>query len=260
MRVLPLILSKDGREALALRRIREFVEHARELIEGIRPEHLIEEGGLNPYMTAVLGVDTIEDVVELFVYRRVERSLVTSFGNVIEAFLIDLLGGRGGKDMDPGCRRREGGKPWICWWDIVIPREFEKDGKKYRGITLSVKSGPADINKDIVERFIQHAKEAEDNGYKPYLVLTYGKRAFTVAESTLRAWGLDPKEYLLVGRDIFKEFLGDPGYYERVIDLMRSVSGEIDIFGLMEKKIKELTEELRKRYGDDIVKLLKELS
>jgi len=258
--VLRLVLGKEEREALALKHIREFVRHAKELIEGIKPEHLIEEGGLNPYMIAALGVDTIEDAVELFVYRRVERSLGTSFGNVIEAFLRDLLGGRSGKDMDHRCRGQESRKPWICWWDIVINREFEKGRKKYRGIVLSVKSGPADINKDIVERFIQHAKEAEDDGYRPYLVLTYGKRAFTVAESTLRAWSLDPKEYLLVGRDIFKEFLGDPGYYERVIDLMRSVSGEIDIFELMERKIKELTEELRKRYGDNIVRLLKELS
>ncbi len=138
--------------------------------------------------------------------------------------------------------------------------KFGKNGREYKGIVLSVKSGPADLNKDIVERFIQHAKEAEENGYRPYLILTYGKRAFAVAESTLRAWGLDPKEYLLVGRDIFKEFLSDPNYYERAIDLMRSISGEIDIFGLMEKKIKELTEELRKHYGDDLVRLLKELS
>jgi len=255
-----LILGSEDREVLALRHIREFVRHAKELIEGIRPEHLIEEGGLNPYMIAALGVDSIEEAVELFVYRRVERSLGTSFGNVIEAFLRDLLGGRSGKDMDPRCRRRGDKKPWICWWDIIMSRKFEKDGKKYKGIAISVKSGPADLNKDIIERFIQHAKEAEDNGYKPYLVLTYGKRAFTVAESTLRSWGLDPKEYLLVGRDIFKEFLGDPDYYERAIDLMRSVSGEIDIFELMDRKIKELTEILRKRYGDDIVKLLKELS
>ncbi len=254
------MLSRISREEVALRHIREFVKRAKELIEGISSEHLIEEGGLNPYMTAALGIGTIEEAVELFVYRRVERSLGTSFGNVIEAFLRDLLGGKSGKDADPRCLERGGRRPSICWWDIIIPGELERDGKKYKGVVLSVKSGPADLNKDIVERFIQHAKEAEKEGYKPYLVLTYGKRAFTVAESTLRAWDLDPRKYLLVGRDIFREFLGDPGYYERAIDLMRSVSGEIDIFGLIEEKIKKLTEELKKRYGDDINKLLKELS
>ncbi|MEM0237893.1 MAG: hypothetical protein QXP97_07605 [Desulfurococcus sp.] len=252
--------AKEVRETLALRHIREFARHARDLIEGIKAEHLIEEGGLNPYMVAALGIGSIEDAVELFVYRRVERSLGTSFGNVIEAFLRELLGGKRGRDMDPRCRARSGRKPWICWWDVVVLGEVEKGGKKYRGIVLSVKSGPADLNKDIIEMFIQHAKEAEREGYRPYLVLTYGKKAFTVAETTLKSWGLDPKEYLLVGRDIFREFLGSPGYYDRVIDLMRSVGEEVDIFKLIEGKVRELSEDLKRRYGDDVTKLLKDLS
>lgn len=172
----------------------------------------------------------------------------------------EILGGKSGKDVDSRCRKRGSEKPWICWWDIVIQREFKKNGRKYEGIVLAVKSGPADINKDIVERFIQHAKEAERHGYKAYLVLTYGKHAFNVAEATLKAWNLSPKDYLLVGRDIFREFLGNPDYYERAINLMSSAGGNIDVFELMEEKIRELTEELKKRYGNNIVKLLKELS
>ena len=253
--------SARDNELRALSHIQDFIRRAKGLIEEIKVEHLFEEGGLNPYLVAALGIDSIEDVVELFVYRRVERSLGTSFGNVIEAFLRDLLGGRSGKEIDPKCRQeRSVSKPWICWWDIVLSAQVEKGGKKYRGIVISVKSGPADFNKDIVERFIQHAKEAEEHEYKPYLVLTYGKKVFTVAESTLKAWGLDPKEYLLVGREVFKEFLQDPNYYDRVIELMRSVSGEIDIFGLIQNKIRELTEELTKRYGNDVTRLLKDLS
>jgi hypothetical protein len=80
-----------------------------------------------------------------------------------------------------------------------------------------------------------------------------------VAESTLRVHGLDPRKCLLVGRDIFRTFLGDPNLYDTVIDLIRGVGGQVDIFGLMEKKVKELAEELRKRYGDDVAKLLKDL-
>jgi len=250
----------QGREERALRHIRSFVRNAEGLIKGIKVKDLIEEGGLNPYMVAALGIDSIEDAVELFVYRRVERSLGTSFGNVIEAFLRELLGGRSGREIDTRCTSRGERRPWICWWDIVIPREYVRGGKRYRGVVLSVKSGPADLNKDIVERFIQHAREAEGNEYKPYLVLTYGKKAFTVAESTLRSWGLDPREYLLVGRDIFREFLGDPQYYDRVIDLIGSAAGEVDIFKLMEDKIREITEELKRRYGGDVLKLLKDLS
>jgi len=253
-------MSLGLRERRALQYIREFAAKAKELIEKISVEHLVEEGGLNPYMVAALGIDSIEDAVELFVYRHVERSLGTSFGTVIENFLRELLGGKSGKEADPRCRGREKQKPWICWWDIVLMQKFVEEGREYRGTVLSVKSGPADINKDIVERFIEHAREAEANGYRPYLVLTYGRRAFTVAESTLRGWGLDPGKYLLVGREIFKKFLGDPNYYERVIDLIRAAGGGLDVFELMEKKVRELVEELRKTYGDDVLKLLKDLS
>ena len=253
----------EKRRQVALRHIRSFIERARELVMEINVDHLIEEGGLNPYMVAALGLNTMEEVAELFVYRRVERSLGTSFGNVIEAYLRDLLGGKSGKDY-PGCSgpavKRVGAREWICWWDIVLDQEFELDGKKYTRACISVKSGPADINKDIVERFIEHAREAEGHGCKPFLVLTYGKRAFTVAESTLRLWGLNPREYLLVGRDLFKTFFGSPEYYDAVIEDIMSVSTELDLFDLIEKKISELTEELKKRYGDDVRRLLKDLS
>jgi hypothetical protein len=253
-----LLRSQNIRQAL--QHIREFVAKVKGLIEGITVENLIEEGGINPYMVAALNISSMEEIAELFVYRRVERSLGTSFGYVIEAFLRDLLGGRSGKDY-PGCGSRSRKQQnWICWWDIVIERESEEEGKKYKGIVLSVKSGPADVDKDIVERFVEHAREAMQNSYKPYLVLTYGKRAFAVAESTLRSHGLDPRKYLLVGRDIFRTFLGDPNLYDTVIDLIRGAGGQVDIFDLIEKKVKELAEELRKRYGDDVTKLLKDLS
>jgi hypothetical protein len=65
-------------------------------------------------------------------------------------------------------------------------------------------------------------------------------------QTSLRGHGLDPSKYLLVGRDIFRIFLGNPNLYDTVIDLIRGTGGQVDIFGLMEKKVKELAEELRK--------------
>jgi hypothetical protein len=241
----------------ALQHIRDFVNKVEELIKNITVDDLINEGGINPYMVAALNISSMEDVAELFVYRRVERSLGTSFGNVIEAFLRDLLGGVSGKKHDL-CKK---GKGWICWWDIVIEGEFiDENGRKYKGRVLSVKSGPADVNKDVVEKFVDHARQALQNGYKPYLVLTYGKRAFAVAESTLSSHGLNPREHLLVGRDIFRVFLHDPGLYDRVIELIRGAGSQVNIFDLIEEKVRHITEELRKRYDDDVTKLLKDLS
>ncbi len=240
---------------LALRHISKFVEQAGALISSITVENLVEEGGLNPYLVAALRIDSFRDVAELFVYRRVERSLGTSFGFAMEAFLRELLGGVEGKRHHL-CME---GRRWICWWDIVIDQEFREGEAVWRGRVISVKSGPADVNKDIVERFVEHAREAISNGYRPYLVLTYGKRAFTVAETTLKNYGYDPREYLRVGREVFREFLGDPNLYETIIDAMRGVGG-VDIFDIIEKKVDELAKELEKRYEGDITKLLRSLS
>jgi hypothetical protein len=50
---------------------------------------------------------------------------------------------------------------------------------------VSVKSRPADINKDILSEFAREAAQAEGQGYRPYLALTYGSQAFNVV-NTLR--------------------------------------------------------------------------
>jgi len=241
-----------SREKSAIVHIKKFVERAKDLIKEISVDSLLEEGGINPYLVAALGVHTIEGVVELFVYRRVERSLGTSFGKLFENFLREVLGGVEGKKLDPKCRdRSQKEKPWICWWDIVLP------DKK---IVMAVKSGPADMDADQVRFFAQQARIAEQQGYRPYLLFTYGKQAFNVIENTLKRVGLDMTKYLRVGRQIFAEFLGNSDYYNHIIELLKSASVGIDIFSLMERKIKELTEDLKKKYGDDIDSLLRDLS
>lgn len=245
--------SEVDRLTRAVKKVEQFTRRARELIKNISVKDLIEEGGLNPYMVAALHVSSFEDVAELFVYRRVERSLGTSFGSVIEDLLRELLGGKKGSDMNEKCRERRkeetGGRPWICWWDIVL---------EDKRVVISVKSGPADINKDIVDMFIQKAREAEINGYKPYLVLTYGKQAFQVAESTLRSKGMNPEEYILVGRAVFKKFINNDIYNE-LIDKIYDVASGIDIFNLIDQKAKEIADELKRKYRS-VPDLLKDLS
>lgn len=218
---------------------------ARELIEGISVDSLVEEGGVNPYMVKALGIKTIDQMVEFFVARRVERSLGTSFGIVLDDVLRTLLGGQRGRDLV----RRYGG--WIGWWDIVLPE---------RRVVISVKSGPADMDKDQVEYFAQKAREAEREGFRPYLVFAYGKRAFPIIENYLRARGLDPEKYLRVGREVFREFLGDPEYYRRLLELFGAAGrGAQEIFELIDRKVRSLAEELRRRYGDDLDKVLEDM-
>lgn len=246
------------REERALKVIKEFSQRPAKLIKSITVADLIEKGGINPYLVKSLGLKKIEEVVEFFLFRRVERSLGTSFGTVLEKFIREILGGKSGKDLDPRCRKRGGRKPWICWWDVVIDKPYREDEKEWRGVVISVKSGPADMDKDQVEHFADKAKEAEDHGYRPFLVLVYGKKAWNVITQTLKDRGLDPKRYLRVGKEVFEEFLGVEGYHNKALELFNRGGLGIDLFELIEKKKAELVEELRKKYGDDLDALLKD--
>ncbi|MEM2276849.1 MAG: PmeII family type II restriction endonuclease [Thermoproteota archaeon] len=232
-------------EQKALRRVKEFVSRAKELIEEISADDLIEKGGVNPYMAKALGMKTVDEVVEFFVSRRVERSLGTSFGNVLDDVIRILLSGLRGKELV-----RQYGN-WIKWWDVVLPD---------RRIVISVKSGPADMDKDQVLYFAQRAGEAEAKGFRPFLVFAYGKRAFPVIENYLREEGYDPEKYLRMGKGVFKEFLTDPAYYKTALKVFSTAGEEAgDIFELIEEKVKALTEELKKRYNNDVNRMIEDM-
>lgn len=248
-----------SREERALNVIREFSQKPAKLIENITVRDLIEEGGINPYLVKSLGFKKIDEVVEFFLHRRVERSLGTSFGTVLEKFICEILGGKKGRDLDPRCKRRKGGsKPWICWWDVVIDRPYVENGEEWRGVVISVKSGPADMDKDQVEHFVVRAREAESNGYRPFLALVYGKKAWSVIPQTLKDKGLDPEKYLRVGKEVFEEFLGIEGYHTRALELFSKGGLGVDLFELVEKKKEDLVKMLKDRYGDDLDALLKD--
>jgi hypothetical protein len=238
-----LDLERARREALG--RVRRFVIKAKELIEDISVNDLIEKGGVNPYMAKALGMKTIDEVVEFFVNRRVERSLGTSFGNVLGDVIRILVGGKAGKDLV----YKYGN--WMKWWDVVLPE---------KKIVISVKSGPADMDKDQVEYFAERAREAEAQGFFPFLVFAYGKRAFPVIENYLRNKGYPPEKHLRIGRAVFEEFLRDPTYYKSVLEVFQIAGEEAgDIFSLIEGKMNSLTEILKKHYNNDVKRMIEDM-
>ena len=233
------------REAEALARIKEFVSRAKGLIDEITPEQLINEGGVNPYMAKTLGMKTIDEVVMFFVNRRVERSLGTSFGNVLDDVVGILLGGVKGRHI---CKSHGA---WLKWWDSVL-----LDKK----VVMSIKSGPADMDKDQVELFSQRAKEAEAKGFKPFLVFAYGKQAFPVIEGYLNKFGYPPAEYLRIGKAVFEEFQPEKDYYKKVLKVFDTAGEDSgDIFAMVEEKTKTITEDIKRRYKGDVNKMLEDM-
>jgi len=232
-------------ETEALDRVRKFVSKAKSLIEDISVEHLIEEGGVNPYLAKSLGMRTIDEVVDFFVTRRVERSLGTSFGNVLDDVIRILLGAVKGNKLF----KTYGS--WIKWWDAVLLD---------RKVVMSIKSGPADMDKDQVELFVQRAREAEGKGFRPFLVFAYGKHAFPVIEGYLNKWGFGPDKYLRIGKAVFEEFGEGTDYYREVLKVFDIAGkGAGDIFAMTEEKMKALTEEARRRYKGDVDKMLDDM-
>lgn len=220
-------------------------------------EDLIDKGGINPYLVTALGFKTIEEAVEFFVMRRVERTLGTSFGNILEKFIIIIFGGKSGKDVNSNCKKRQvKDKSWLCWWDVVIDRPIKDGNEKWNGIVMAVKSGPANMDKDQVEHFCQKARQAEEKGYRPYLIFVYGKEAWSVITTTLKSQGFHPKRYLRIGKEVFEEFFDDSGYYKRALELF-SVGGlSKDLFELIDTKKAALVKELTIKYGKNLNEFL----
>ena len=104
---------------------------------------------------------------------------------------------------------------------------------------------------------------AEENGYRPYLVFTYGKKVWSVVKPTMSGYGMDPEDYVIVGREIYDKLLGvGEDYYDLIIEkIVREVQAEdLEFSKAVEQKKQQLLKELKDRYGDDIIKLLKDLT
>ena len=241
------------REKTVAQIVSEFKQTSIRSVESINPTIMIEDGGINPYLAAALDMTTIKEIVEFFFNRKVERSLGTSFGTVLEKFIMNIFDGISGKDMDPNCRKR-GTKPWVCWWDIAINKPFLEDETEYKGLLMAVKSGPSTMNADTVNTFVRKAKVAEEHGYRPFLIFAYGKDASSVIKGTLASKGFPAEKYVRVGKEIFKEFFDDSEYYKRSMEFFRT-GEDLNIFNVIKVQKEKVLKEMSERYSsaDDLL-------
>jgi len=101
------------------------------------------------------------------------------------------------------------------------------------------------MDRDQVRYFAREARQAVSEGFRPLLVPSDGKKAFQVITQTLQLEGLDPSEYLRVGREAITELAGRD-VYDEIIRGVREESGQVDIFELAEQKVEELLSALHK--------------
>lgn len=215
----------------------EFITRARDIIDELSAERMIAESAINPFLAKSLGFRDFESLTRYYVYQRISRSLVTSFGKNMEKMVKIVM---------------DGDK--INWWDVVK----ETNQANYY---ISVKSGPRDMNKDQTVVFSQEAKKVMKNDPKahPFIAMGYGKKAWSVITNTLDKEGLAPERHAYVGKELYALLSGEEKYYLRLLDFAASPDPEMTkdktIVELIEEKVKEINNDFSNKY-DSVDELL----
>lgn len=205
--------------------LQELASKRFQIVDEIRVEDL----DFNPYLLCILGFETPEEIAEFMVAQRVERSIVTSYGQRIQKIAKEIAGrGTGVEGAD------------IC---------KEVRGRRYY---IQVKAGPNTINKDIsseINRLLSSAIR-RNHGSVALLGMTYGKRD-RVSSIIQRYSQID----WLIGREFWAFISDDPDCAKKIYEIAREVVQSIPDGGRpyrdrYKAKVQEIANEIRRRYGD----------
>jgi hypothetical protein len=219
-----------AQETAVKAQIAKFVRKSLQNIDELTAKELIQDSAINPFLVKALGISDFDALARFYVYQRVGRSIVTSFGTVIEKMVEALAGGTSG-----------------TWWDVVT----DIGGTKYY---MSVKSGPRDMDKDQVQHFAQRAREllqTEPNAH-PIIAMGYGKGPMGVISPTLRNERLDPDRHTLTGKQLYDTITGVPDYHKKLLQLtseaaVQALQGS-KIIEIIENKVNGIAGDFKRRY------------
>ena len=208
-----------------------FTASVTKRIRELSAEKMIAESAINPFLVKALGLNDFDSLAKYYVYQRISRSIVTSFGTRMEKMVRLVIGGDKGE-----------------WWDIVK----KTDEVNYY---VSVKSGPRDMNKDQTVEFSRNAKRTikEDRKAWPFIAMGYGKEAWPVITDTLVNEGLDPKRHAYVGKALYALLSGERGYYSKVLGLVPNADPTLTqgrtVLQMIDDKVKEVSADFSRRYA-----------
>jgi len=212
------------------RLLSDFIKNAADIIAELSSDRMISESAINPILAKALGFKDFDSLARFYVYQRIGRSLVTSFGMKMENLVKLVSDGEKGE-----------------WWDVV---KKSKD----RNLYMSVKSGPRDMNKDQTVEFSRRAKlvMTDDSKAHPLIAMGYGKKAWPVITDTLRREGLSPEKHTFVGKDLYALLTGEKDYYLKMLDFVVNIEskviGEKTILELIDEKVDEIANGFSRKY------------
>ncbi|MCK5581750.1 MAG: hypothetical protein KAJ18_10825 [Candidatus Omnitrophica bacterium] len=198
---------------------------------------------INPLLAKVLVLQTPADIIRFNIYQSVTRSVVTSWGSMVERML--KFSGCELEDFKIGIKGREP--------DLV---------KKYQGKTycLQIKSGPNTMNVDMVESLNKVIVEIEKKGCVGLLGMTYGRKD-SVSQQILGNLK-DASAKIKMGRDLWDFISETKNYHVKVIDIIDIATKKemrTSYIKLIEDKVDEFTKVWQDKHGDEpINKILEE--
>ncbi len=159
----------------------------------------------NPFLLRALGIkENTKEAFEFGIRQRIERSLVTSFGQSVFETMLKILGFEKSKIEDI---------------DLI----FEKEGTKY---FIQLKSGPEGFTRPALSKTKQTFEKIKSTHPDCKTVIAFG---YGVAQRLSPIWGREAKEsadLLLIGKDFWDFFLGE-GTYEELLKIFEEAGNEV---------------------------------
>ena len=181
---------------------------------------------INPLLAKALDFKSPRDVIAFNLFQSVTRSVVTSWGMLVEK----LLKYSGCEDETP----QEGSKG--TKFDLLK----KKGGKNYM---IQIKSGPNTMNVGMIENLNAAIEKIEQQGDVGLLGMTYGKRSMISAQ--IRGNLKDLEGRTKIGRELWDFISETDNYHRQVIAILDSASK-----GVLQKSFIELMEDKIEKFCD----------
>lgn len=217
--------------------LKEFLDSRYRSIKDLR----LEELEINVLLIKALGFTTAEDTIEFYLYQRVTRGAVTSWG---QKALEDLCRVAGAKKIPESENVAVSGKRF----DL----KKEKDGTTYY---VQLKSGPNTMNIGMIDSLntmIQRIEEKHTSAMG-ILGMTYGTES--QISSQIRGKLDDFERRAYIGEKFWELLSGEEKYYRKLINLIDQLSRqyieeyENTFLQLVRMKRDQLLEEWKEEYG-----------
>jgi len=202
--------TQDVRVLYIDRIISEFLRRQYTNITNIRLADL----DINVLLVKALGFRTAEELIEFYLYQRVTRSVVTSWGSSTVENLCKVAGAT---DIPRNENVSVGGK--------AFDLRTEHDGKTYY---IQVKSGPNTMNVGMVDslnRMIDRIEATHDDAVG-VLGMTYGRESQISTQIQNNLTDFDDKA--LIGSEFWAFLSGEERYYVNLIEELDRVSHRLE--------------------------------